>query len=61
MISKIETGLREVCDYELRVLVGLLKSKPDDFFEMTKTEMEKAIKIIQAKPERKGRPSKTAE
>ena len=53
LISKIETGLRELCDYEIRILAKVLKAKPEDFYSMTTGEFERSIDIVRAKPAKK--------
>ena len=52
-LSKIETGLREVCDYELRILAKILKARPEDFFQMTADEFDRSIDIVCSKPTKK--------
>jgi len=45
LVSKIETGLREVCDYELRLLSRLLGIRPADFFDSSSKELHEALSI----------------
>ena len=53
LISKIETGLRELCDYEIRILAKILKARPEEFFDATKREYERSIDIVPSKPAKK--------
>ncbi len=46
LLSKIETGLREIADYEIRILSSVLDVSPNSFFSMTEDELRYSFRIV---------------
>lgn len=46
LVSKMEIGLREIGDAELRVLAQILEVGVSDFFEMSPKELKGALNVL---------------
>lgn len=50
LLSKVETGFREITDAEIRIVVAVLRCKPDDLFDMTSKGLVQARSVIGEQP-----------
>ena len=51
LLSKVETGLREITDAEIRIVVAALRCKPDDLFDMTGKGLVQARSVVGRQPD----------
>lgn len=47
LISKIEIGIREITDAEIRILAEVLGVSVEKFFEFSKAEVKRALKVAE--------------